>query len=748
MVGLTADEIIGRPFTDFFGNDDGLDIFKLHVDDLKTDTSFTIETTLKRNGGTFLPVVVNSDILNDKQQEKSFLFSFFTDIKKQKTREEQLRLFSQAVDQSGSSIVITDKNGDIQYVNPRVCSTTGYNAKELVGENPRILKSGVQPEAIYKQLWQTITQGETWRDRLHNRRKDGTLFWEDVTISPFFDVSGAITHFMAIKNDVTDQVALEQKLRDAEKEAVAINLRKTEFLANMSHEIRTPMNVIIGMSNLALETPLNGSQRKFITSIRKSANALLRLVNDILDYSKVETGHLVLETRTFDLEKLLTDIETSLSGSSREKGLKLITRIQGQGPYFIQGDSLRLRQILLNLTANAIKFTDKGRVEVNARLEAENNEQVRVLFSVRDTGVGIKKEQQSVLFDSFSQGDASVARKYGGTGLGLGICRQLVQLMNGSIHLKSALGKGTTFFFNVVFARGAKKAAESDQVSSSLHPPSRPIDFLPLDILFVEDNQGNQDLARIIIEKGGHRVTMADSGLKALHALAKCSFDLVFMDIQMPQMDGLTATGYIRKYEEGQGVDLPLLKSIEKQLRAALKDQHIPIIAVTASAMPGDRQRCLAAGADDYLSKPYNNRALLEMAANYRGSQGPARDITFQYQEVAVKTSDELKVQIRQHLLDSFGIDAQDSEDIIKIYSSTLATAIARLKTAIEKRDLPEISRQGHTIKGALFNLGQNELADKVQCMEKAAKMKKDYNYLIVAEEMENKMKPLFPYDP
>ena len=426
------------------------------------------------------------------------------------------------------------------------------------------------------------------------------------------------------------------------------------------------------------------------------------------------------------LRQLLTDIETSLSCAAREKELKLVTQMQGQGPSFIQGDSLRLRQILLNLTANAIKFTDKGRVEVNAKLEPKNDEQVRVLFSVHDTGIGIKKEQQSVLFNSFSQGDASVSRKYGGTGLGLGICRQLVQLMDGNIWLESAPGQGSTFFFNIVFAKGTKQSAESESISSTRHLTSLPINSPPLDILFIEDNKGNQELARIILEKGEHRVTMADSGLEALHALAKRPFDILFMDVQMPQMNGLTAISYIRKYEKGQGVHLPLLKNIEKQLTITLKDRHVPIIAVTASAMPGDRERCLAAGADEYLSKPYNNRALLEMAANYGESQSIVKGVTDPYNELAGETSENFKVQIRQHLLDSYGIEADDSEDIMKTYSSILATAIVRLKAAIEKNDLPEISRQGHTIKGALFNLGQNELAHKVQCMEKAVKRRQN----------------------
>ncbi len=440
---------------------------------------------------------------------------------------------------------------------------------------------------------------------LRRRGDDGKMHYISVSGTPIFDDQKKFTGYRGVAIDITEKFQAEEQLAQSKLAAEAANHAKSQFLARMSHEIRTPMNGVLGMTELLLYSDLGPEQRRFVETIHQSGKALLGIVNDILDFSKIEAGKLELQSIPFDLRKTVDETLQLLIIRATSKRLKIEYQVAQDVPERIEGDPARLRQILTNLLANAIKFTQQGNIRVQVTLDEEPG---TIHFEVSDTGIGIAPDAQAVIFDAFAQANGMTSQTYGGTGLGLAICRQLTHLMGGAIGVHSVPGRGSSFWFTVrfgqVFPAPATPKDREPRVSNGA--TQQPV-HLGLSagssqphVLLAEDNAVNLEIALAMLKKLGCRVDTVVDGSAAVTAIGQTSYDLILMDCQMPQLDGLAATALIRKHEAAKNAG-----------------RRVPIIALTANAMAGDREDCIAAGMDDYLSKPFNLEQLRAKLANW-----------------------------------------------------------------------------------------------------------------------------------
>jgi len=532
---------------------------------------------------------------------RPFLLGIGIDVTARKRAEEEVNNLRTAVEQSANTIVITDPEGNIEYVNPCFEKTTGYTFAEAVGQNPRVLKSGEQDQSFYRNLWETISSGQIWRGQFHNRRKDGSLFWESATISPVFDVSGRIVHFIAVKEDITERKVLEANLLDALDRAESGNRTKSEFLAVMSHELRTPLNGVLGFAELLSESPLNQEQKQQARMIKNCGEHLLQVVNDILDFSSIERKRMKFEDAPVSIASLVESSCLPVRNTAADKGLEFRCETEPGVPEQIHGDERRIRQILINLLGNAVKFTSSGSVVLRVA-KASYADRPALDFSVEDSGLGIPAETIPLLFKPFTQADSTLRRPFEGTGLGLAISQRLAEAMGGKITIISTPGRGSTFTLRLPIERaGGHPDTDVAEIAPQPVPASPGSGEVPPSgnlVLVVEDDAASRLLAGKMLEAIGWRVEFARDGQAAIDAFAPGKFSAVFMDMQMPVMDGITATRLIRETE-------------------GATETRVPIIALTANVMLGDRERCMEAGMDDFVSKPFKKDEIAACLARH-----------------------------------------------------------------------------------------------------------------------------------
>ncbi len=704
MFHFERQEVLGQKWQEFFGT------LQIGETDSFWDKKIEAHHVQSKNGKKFW-ITINKRS-PDPDDLKAGVIWIFEDISRQKAAELKIKQLSMAVEQSPNSVVITDTEGTIQYVNPAFIRITGYTFSEAIGQNPSILKSGKTPDAVFKKMWETITSGKGWSGQFINKKKNGELYEEHVTIDPIRNENDEITNFIATKENIT-------KLKDAYRQAGIANQAKSEFLANMSHEIRTPMNLIFGMTELLLDTELHTEQKNFLNHIQNAVTNLLGLINDILDYSKIESGKLIFEQKVMVLEQLFTDLEGTLALAAEKKGIDLEFIVENKSSRYPVGDQLRLHQVLMNLSENAIKFTEEGKVEVKVQIRDSDDNYCIAEFTVKDTGIGIEADKQKDIFESFSQANSSITRKYGGTGLGLAISSKLIALMGGEIELSSAVGLGTMFSFTLSFPTEERVEYEPEKENLPAAPNTS------LRVLVVEDNKANQALARLLLLKDKHHVTMSDHGLDALRVLSESHFDVILMDIQMPVMDGLTASSIIRKFEADAPDPLPDFPDLQESLHLALSGKHISIIAMTANAMAGDREKCLSAGIDNYLTKPYSTKQLRAALARVSNCSGQNGDAVLQYpgeEESTVENAAPVsKAIVQAHLEENLSIDKNMIQDIMETVTESLQTATITLSRALEEENMSDVASAAHHLKGALLNLGMKNQAQFTAKIEKYA---------------------------
>ncbi len=675
----------------------------------------------------------------------------FLDITEHRQYEKQLTMLSQAVKQSPNCIVITDTQGNIEYANPQFEKLTGYSADEVKGKNPRILQSGEHSKKFYKQLWDTISNGKTWHGEFHNKKKNGELYWESAVIAPIFDEQGKIINYMAHKSDITIQKKNEELLKIAKEDAefaeeelehlnkqleVSIEranlmteqamqavVAKSEFLANISHEIRTPMNGIIGFGELLAQENLTSQQAEYVDTILGCAKSLLYLINDILDYSKIEAGKMQIEMIECNLPKLIMETLQVMKSKAQEKQIDLKIQYQNNIPNIIITDPVRLRQCLFNLVGNAIKFTEQGYVNIN--VSHTTGKQGGLLhIAVEDTGIGIEHKAQENIFKSFTQADSSTTRKYGGTGLGLAITKQLMECMGGRVTLESTPGQGSTFTLMIpaktvsnetipsgeINLTSPEKSTLSTTLTQKPNTKEQETDNIKCfhgKVLVAEDNEVNQKLITILLKQRQINLHVVENGREALNKIQQESYDLVLMDMQMPVMDGFAAVQEIRKM-----------------------GYKIPIVALTAHTTEEKINKMKQAGCDNYLIKPLQQTKLQKILEQYLQPANSQNTNTNTDTDTDTNTKTQNIPQYNPNATDnktqnkiiSSLADDPDMLPVIEVFLQDVEVIMAKLQQALNQTNLDKLAELAHELKGSSSSAGFNVIFNKALDMENLAK--------------------------
>ena len=589
-------------------------------------------------------------------------------------------------------------------VNNAAVKLFGYESIEQLIKTPSINLSPVfQPNNV-KSFDEAIKIFNTVIKEGHSsiewicKHKDGHFFTTSVTLTAI--PAKNRTDILCVIRDISKQKKIENRLIQAQIKSEEASMAKSDFLANISHEIRTPMNGVIGSTELLLNTQLEEKQKYFAHTIKDSAQSMLTIINDILDYSKIEAGMFDLDNHPFNIIDLLKQINSSFANKVKAKNLKFKLKVDPKMNQWVLGDAGRIRQIFTNLIGNSLKFTKEGSISLIGQIVKEDKKSMYVKFNIIDTGIGISKAKQKQIFERFTQADGSTTRKYGGTGLGLSISRQLSSLMGGEVNFSSKADEGTNFWFTIKLQK-TQKPEKIHQKNKNNELPQ-----YSANVLVVEDNQTNQMVAKEILSLYGIKVKIANDGLESIECLKQKNFNLVFMDCHMPVLDGYKATQKIRKYDS-------------KDLNPST-----PIIAMTASAMQGDKEKCIAYGMDDYITKPIDIDILGEMLNKWLNPKGG----NLQHKTTKSVADDTYKTKANHLVFDDDAFSKRLSGNIVLIktiakkFITSMEEQIHTLIQSIDIYDRKQIIAQAHKLKGAAATVGCMELSHLAHCIELAGK--------------------------
>lgn len=615
--------------------------------------------------------VLARDISDRKRLEKSLMIS-----------EEKYRSI---IENMELGLLEVDRDGIILKAYPKFCKLTGYSNKELVGKDSvtTFLFEEDQKDMIRRN--KDRLNGESGAYEIRLRRKDGSFCWVLVSGAPYYNEKGQVAGSIGIHLDITSRKSMEQELLGAKKVAESSLKAKDIFLANISHEIRTPLNAIIGISELMLRSELDELQQKYLETIMSSGDNLLELINEILDLSKIQSGKLVLREDTVNLTKLLDHIYTSFKVIASKKSISIEYESNLEPNEFYLLDGTRLKEIMFNLVGNAVKFTDSGFVRIKVTLERSQDGFDTFGFSVHDSGIGIPKEDLQNIFSSFEQASNTPQNGSGGTGLGLSITKGIIQSMGGDLHVESTVGKGSKFQFKVVFQRAQEVITEG---GADILPEE--FEFLSgKRILVVDDARVNRFLIQNILENWGVSYSEATDGLNAIELVRKESFDLIFMDIRMPGLNGMETT---------------------KKIREELNNTEVPIVALTANAIQGEKEKYIESGMNDYLTKPFTQRGILNKLSEYLNSES----------RLESNVPEKIELINRKGITSLSHGDPEFQNRMVQLFMEETKIYIEELENFMASENIEGIEDIAHSLKGAVAHICSPEILTKVKQVELA----------------------------
>jgi len=701
FIQLTRDEVIGKSVYDlapkemadtYFKNDQAL--FDNPGVQKYESSIFSQKSNTKRN------VLFKKRTFNDPNGKVSGIIGVIYDMTSIKQYEKELQkerdTAKQYLNLAGSIIVAIDTKQCVTVINKKGCEIIGLQENEIIGKNwfdhfiPKELRDKMK-EMFKNILSKNISAIPYYENEILTSNGRRLIAWNNTFV---FDDNNNIIGSLSSGEDITERKKYEQTILQAKETAESANRLKSEFLANMSHEIRTPMNGIIGLSDLLLETKLTHEQYQYVDTISKSSELLLSIINDIIDLSKIEANKMSLDIVSFNLMDTIDRIIEIMMVKADQKKIKLIARVGKDVPVHVKGDPLRLGQILMNLINNAIKFTDQGQVLVSVNLEDQTNDSVTLKSIVEDTGIGIAKEHIKHLFKSFSQVDASITRKHGGSGLGLKISKSLVEMMSGQIGVFSEKDMGSRFWFTFKLSRDSlKEKCNPQKILKKTHTDKKSRVFKKdTNILLAEDNPTNQIVAKTMLMNLGFEIDIVENGLEAVKAVDKKDYDIILMDIQMPVMDGIQATKHIRSKEKNK--------------------KHTIIIAITAHAMQGDQEFCLQNGMDDYIGKPMKKNTLESILNKY---------ISEKVCHCSQTAPDMKAMSFNKPLVEQAFGEMEYQIEFIEIVIKELKAQTTLLKKSIDEKRFSDIATISHRLKGSIGEIEAKHMVSIVIELEKAA---------------------------